>query len=217
MAGGNTITRVLEGIYRLAERPNHAVRWLREKSRGGGSPLQSGLPWIAWKAIDYLERCDFREKVVYEYGGGGSTIYFAQRGAKVITIETHPQWTELILDEVRKQKLEDKVTLVSFDIIDEDSKRQYLDHILTAGPWDIALIDGDDSAYSGRVKFPLTRMECVPNVLATMHPGCMVLVDDSWRSGYLSARQSFSAAKRIAFRGLGPHRPGVTQTDIYKF
>ncbi len=217
MAGGNTTTRILEGLYRLAERPDHATRWLRGKFAKGGTPLGSGLPWISWKALDYLDRLDLRGKVVYEYGGGGSTIYFARRGARVITNETSPDWTALIVEEAKRQQLDDRITVVTFEITDKASKNEYLDHIRTVGPWDLALIDGDDTSYSGRAKFPITRMECVPNVLSTLRPGGIVIVDDAWRPAYRSARDSFVSAKRMAFRGLGPHRPGVTQTDIYRF
>jgi hypothetical protein len=217
MAGGNTTTRILEGIFRLAERPDHATRWLRGKFEEGGSPLGSGLPWISWKAIDYLNKIDFRGKLVYEYGGGGSTIYFAKRGARVVTIETNSDWTTLIDDAVKRHKLQDLVTIETIDLVDGQSKQRYLDHILTVDPWDVVLIDGDDTDYSGRCPYPISRMECVPNVLKTVRPGCMAIVDDSWRPKYLSARESFASATRRAFRGLGPHRPGVTQTDIYSF
>jgi hypothetical protein len=217
MAEGTTTSRTIEGISRMIQRPHDAVRWIREKMVKGGSPLTNGLPWTSWKAIDYLARLDLRDKVVYEYGGGGSTIFFASRGARVITNETHAQWTSLVLDEAKRRGLADRITLATFEINTPESKAQYLDHIRTVGPWDIVLLDGYDTDFKGGAKVPITRMECVPAIKATARPGCIVLLDDSWRPTYASAPTLFAPAKRIIMRSLGPHRRGVTQTDVYTF
>lgn len=217
MAGGNTITRLSEGAFRLAERPDHAMRWLRATISKSGSPLESGLPWISWKAIDHLNSLDFRDKIVYEYGGGGSTIFFASRGARVITCETHGEWTQLILAEAQRRGLDDRISISTFAVDSAGSKAEYLRHIRTVGPWDIAVIDGYDTTNKGDATIPLTRMECVPAVKETARTGCIVLIDDAWRPQYTEAPKLLAPAARKVFRGLGPHRPGVTQTDIYTF
>lgn len=67
-------------------------------------PLSVGLPWIRLKAIRFLEHHLSGEMTVFEYGSGGSTIFFAQRCRRVISVEDDSEWAAAVrerLDELR--------------------------------------------------------------------------------------------------------------------
>ena len=49
-----------------------AIRWWRLRSPG--SPMTAGIPWIAFGAIDFLQRRDLSGARVFEWGSGGSTL-----------------------------------------------------------------------------------------------------------------------------------------------
>ena len=53
--------------HSLATRPKDVSRWL---TSWHVLAIRSGLPWLAWGAIDFLERFLTRSHSVFEYGTG---------------------------------------------------------------------------------------------------------------------------------------------------
>ena len=50
------------------------------------------LPWYTYPAIEYLSQFDYGEKTIFEFGCGYSSLFWAERAAKVISIEDNPEW-----------------------------------------------------------------------------------------------------------------------------
>jgi hypothetical protein len=50
------------------------------------------VPWFTYPAIDYLNQLDLRDKRVFEYGSGASTMYFAKRCREVVSVEEDIIW-----------------------------------------------------------------------------------------------------------------------------
>ncbi len=53
-------------------------------------------PWYTHPALDVIETWDLAGKVVLEWGGGYSTLWWASRAAHVFTIEGATEWGDLI-------------------------------------------------------------------------------------------------------------------------
>ncbi len=68
----------------------------RTSLRPGASPFESGLPWLTFRATAYLSARMKPGYKVFEYGGGGSTLFFLGRGCSVTTIEHDQGWFELL-------------------------------------------------------------------------------------------------------------------------
>ena len=56
--------------------------------------ISDRLAWINFPAIDFLNRVIKKDFRVFEYGGGGSTLFFLDRVEEVITVEHNPEWFE---------------------------------------------------------------------------------------------------------------------------
>ncbi|HSA34294.1 MAG TPA: SAM-dependent methyltransferase [bacterium] len=54
------------------------------------------LPWYTYPAIDYLNQMDLRNKRVFEYGCGFSTLFWASKAARVTSVENDADWYEKI-------------------------------------------------------------------------------------------------------------------------
>jgi hypothetical protein len=54
------------------------------------------LPWYTYPAIDFLRQLDFREKTVFEYGSGHSTLFWGTVAKKVVSVENDEAWHERI-------------------------------------------------------------------------------------------------------------------------
>jgi len=66
------------------------------------SPLDEGIPWITFEAIEFLKKSLRKDMSVFEYGSGGSTVFFAKRVKKIITVEHNPEWNQKVLDTTKK-------------------------------------------------------------------------------------------------------------------
>ncbi len=61
--------------------------WLR--ALRDGRPIDANgqpLPWLTYPCIDFLRSLDLRDKSVFEWGCGHSTLFFAERANRVVSI-----------------------------------------------------------------------------------------------------------------------------------
>jgi hypothetical protein len=63
---------------------------------GRNTPLADEVPWLTFAAIRRLKHILLPNMRVFEYGSGGSTLFFARRAASVVTIEHDPQWGQKV-------------------------------------------------------------------------------------------------------------------------
>ena len=106
----------------------------------GLDTLSVGYPWLTLGAIMALERILNKDQIVCEFGGGGSTIFFANRCQSVLTIETNQKWVDFISEEFKERKL-DNIAIItsrseeeSVSLID-GMKDEVLDVILVDSGW----------------------------------------------------------------------------------
>jgi hypothetical protein len=201
------------GLYMVAH-PRHAALWLRD-TLWRRTPLEMGLPWISWPCIDWLDQVDLAGKRIFEYGGGGSTLYFLRRGASVRTVENSEGWARRIQARVMEEGLHESRRF-DLELVEvpyhpgPDDRALSCAYVRALGgaPWDLVLVDGVEGSLN-------LRMECLQRAkeYVTLH-GC-VLLDDAWRQEYETAPSIMSGFRRQVFQGVGPSRPGVTRTDVY--
>src|SRR5215213_3851569 len=57
-------------------------RYGRFRSAGAGRSIDghgTPIPWYSYPAIEYLKQLDFRDRTVFEFGSGNSTLFWAAR------------------------------------------------------------------------------------------------------------------------------------------
>jgi hypothetical protein len=93
-----------EGLQKLwsgieAARPDWGrwrADWLASHAPGR-APLQAGIPWVTFPALDRLRHALPRAARVLEWGSGGSTLFFARRAASLVSIEHDGSWHERVV------------------------------------------------------------------------------------------------------------------------
>ena len=50
------------------------------------------IPWMTYPAVEYLNQLDFRDKRIFEYGSGNSSLYWRERAQHVTSIENNLEW-----------------------------------------------------------------------------------------------------------------------------
>lgn len=127
------------------------------------------LPWFSYPAIDYLVSTNLRNKTVFEYGSGNSTIFFHRKAKSIQSVEDDPKWYRKIVKECPSvQLVNDKDNYIraikgSFDIIIIDGSyrdmcaKEALKHLKRGG-----FIIADDTNIIPKVKKVLDKTSLLP-------------------------------------------------------
>jgi hypothetical protein len=68
-------------------------RWRRDLQEKHSS-VADEMMWVTYPAIRFLKKNLRREMAVFEYGGGGSSLFFANRVSELATVEHDKEWFE---------------------------------------------------------------------------------------------------------------------------
>jgi hypothetical protein len=156
------------------------------------------LPWYTYPAIAYLAARDFSGLSVFEFGSGGSTLWWAARARQVTAVEHHPAWVE----EMRPQ-LPENVTYIHRELVyGGDYCRTAADQ---GGPFDVIVVDGRD------------RVNCALHSLETLSERGVIIWDNSERSRYEPGYRHLAQAgfRRVDFEGHGPINATSWMTSIF--
>ena len=215
---GTTTDRILHAARAMLSRPRDATCWLGGRFVPRNAMAQR-LPWMSYAAIEYLKKHVEPGHRVFEWGGGGSTLFFLERGCHVTTAESSPEWAHKIFAQADVIGAADRLDLRTFDVAKKRNKivDDYIKTISDGGPWDIIVIDGEDTHYNKTDAYQLTRTQCARAIGDNIKEGGMVVLDDAWRPEYAGIAGFLDAKAHLRFESLGPDRLGVTRTDIFRF
>ena len=116
------------------------------------------IPWYTYPAIEYIKQLDFSDKTVFEFGSGNSTIFWAKRCRKAISIEDNMEWYD---------KMSPRLTAnVEYKLL--PGKQEYTDSINTYPEgFDIIIIDGNH------------RYDCAVEALKKLNSDGIIILDNS--------------------------------------
>ncbi|MBL0257980.1 MAG: hypothetical protein IPQ03_10865 [Bacteroidetes bacterium] len=66
-------------------------RWIIDQGSKRNS-VSREMVWLTYPVIDFLKNYLRKDMRVFEYGGGGSTLFFAKRVAELVTVEHDKDW-----------------------------------------------------------------------------------------------------------------------------
>ncbi len=123
------------------------------------------LPWLSIPFISFIQTKINHNLVVFEYGSGSSTLFFAERAKQVLTVEHDEEWLSNIGSKVPSN------ARIYFCPLDYNSKYcRYISKF--EKKFNLIIVDGRD------------RVNCIINSLSSLtSDGCIVL-DDSEREYY---------------------------------
>ncbi|MBX7093443.1 MAG: hypothetical protein K1X56_01895 [Flavobacteriales bacterium] len=202
-------------------------RW--KKSQVSNS-MKDEMPWISLRAVDFLEkniRSDFK---VFEYGGGGSTLYWSTRVAEVVTVEHDAEWFKHLETSMQSRKnvkwngcfvgpqtgdLSPNPDPADPDLFSSDdlaSKgKNYKDYVLTVDNYpneyfDVVLIDGR------------SRASCLKYAFPKLKRGGWLILDNAERIYYTDLNTEIVNQMEMVVGGMCPGLFSVdfSETRIYR-
>lgn len=218
--------RFILKIIRNSTQRKHLLAWMKS-SLQEDYLLRQKQPWLPFDVIDVLNFMDLDSKRVFEYGSGGSTLYWLDAGALCVSIEHDPSWFEIVKQHINFS-LQIDYRLVSpelrtqaekiFDpanpdvyISDDESFRDYTFQNYASQidefpdeHFDLILIDGR------------ARASCIKHSVTKIKVGGMIIVDNADRNYYFTQTSHYldNFTKR-EFLGIGPLNQYLWKTDIY--
>ncbi len=147
------------------------------------------LPWYTYPAIDLLKNRQFGDRIILEFGGGQSTLWWAARSKQVITFEENKEWFEKISCKAPPNA---EMHLVSMD--SRSVNYQQVVEILNSrktSKYDVIVIDG------------LFREEMTKVAREFLADNGVIICDNSEGYGFQEAFQG-SEFKRVDFFGYAP-------------
>lgn len=161
---------------------------------GKGQPV----PWYTYAAIAFLEARVPSDAQVFEYGSGHSTLWWAARAARVVSVESDAAWQAEMQPRLPAH--------CEYHLQPLDDQGSYPRAIGRAGgPFDIIVNDG------------WQRVACARELLAALTPRGVVVWDNSDRARYaegyaLLAEHGF---RRLDFHGVGPINTDAWCTSVF--
>jgi predicted O-methyltransferase YrrM len=207
---------------------NRPLAWYR--SVGRSDARTDRVPWITYGALDFIDSRLRPGMRVLEFGAGGSTLFFADRRADLVTIEHAPEWAEEVSEAVGERAdfvwelhLVEPVASEAngaLNTTDPDSfasthrgdeGKSFEDYVRTIdrypdAEFDLVLVDGR------------ARASCFKRALPKVRRGGFVVLDDSERPQYRDtmALPAEDEWRRRDFYGPGPYHEWFWQTSVWE-
>jgi hypothetical protein len=194
----------------LARHPGEARRlpqWFTQRSL---SPMAIRVPWWPYDAVTWMAGHLPPHARVFEYGGGGSTLWLADQGAAVLCVEHHEAWYRQLEQALRPAAtIRYRATLPTGSItsqVEPGFFDSYVDAICDEpdASFDLVIVDGR------------ARVECARRAMPKVKPGGLLLLDDTRRERYQPAIALLAGWDRYVFEGLKPGDVFPGQTSVWR-
>ncbi|HUJ08841.1 MAG TPA: hypothetical protein VL171_02350 [Verrucomicrobiae bacterium] len=212
-------------MLKSASQRKHILRWLR--SRSPNYVLDAKIPWLTFDAVDELRRRLPSHALVFEYGSGGSTLFWLKQGAHCTSVEHDEKWFAVL------QKRLGDCKRLDYRLIppDQETVGQRTD------PVDPQAYRSTDPAFADRTfknyvqqidEFPnehfdvvlvdgRARPSCLMHAAPKVKHGGLLILDNAERNDYTArTRPYLQDFVRKEFPGAGPTTRSMWRTDIYQ-
>lgn len=137
------------------------------------SELKILEPWYTNPAMDRIRQMDLSDKVIMEWGGGASTLWWAYKAIKVYSVDHNMEWFSKTEELLNMHSLQYKVIncYVPTHEGDQTEKRDWYVEINPSDKIDICIVDG------------VHRYECAEYAVKKLKPD--VLIIDNHQQDYV--------------------------------
>jgi hypothetical protein len=188
------------------------------------------LPWTNFPSIDLFKKILKPTDIVFEYGGGGSTLFFLDRVKKVVTVEHNIEWYDILKNNLtQEEQLKWEGNLItaepatesrqldmsnpndyssSGEIYRNETFKNYVTYIdrFEDEYFDLILVDGR------------ARPSCIKHSVNKVKKNGLLILDNADREYYLTQVESYLQNFILLQNDLAPipFVPHFVQTNIYK-
>ena len=156
------------------------------------------IPWMNYAVISFLDERLNKSLVMFEFGSGYSTLFFASRVKAITSVEYDLAWFEKM-----KGMCPENAKILFTPV---DNSGDYIRSVSsTQLNYDVIMIDGRD------------RVNCLKAGMKQLSERGVFILDDSHRKAYSEAFKSSveQGFRHIHFEGLKPTGHEIERTTIF--
>jgi hypothetical protein len=158
----------------------------------------NAIPWYSYPAIEYLKQLDFTNRDVFEFGSGQSTLFWAQRARRVVSVEDDEAWYGIVSAKLPP----------NCEMILEKDIAVYPTHLARyPDGFDVIVVDG---ASRGR-----TRNKCARAAIEHLRPGGLIILDNSDWLPMSAQLLRESGLIEVDMAGFGPLLDHTQTTSLF--
>jgi predicted O-methyltransferase YrrM len=176
-----------------------ATGWLQSRrARRSVDEEMRPIPWITYPAIDFLAERLRPDMTVFEFGSGGSTLWWAERVAHVTCVEHDPAWAAEVGATLPPN--------VDFHHVELEPGGRYSQAAAESGRrFDVVVVDGRD------------RVSCALASVGCLREGGVLIWDNSDRGRYRAGVRHLldGGFRQLKLRGLAPIDAVVAETSVF--
>jgi hypothetical protein len=226
----NVAKEIKKGNLSVLKTIRHYPAWKRSLAANRSTILDE-QPWVTFDATMLMENIVKEGFRVFEYGGGGSTLFFLKKKATVITVEHNRDWFNDLQQIIsRKYNTGWKGELITAEPVADSSQldisnpdhyysddigfrnaifKNYVSYIdqFPDHSFDIVMIDGR------------ARTSCIKHAAAKVKKGGWFILDNAERAYYTAKQQDLLTQKfQLILRNFGavPYSASFSATAIWK-
>lgn len=197
-----------------------AIRWTRSLLPGH-TPLSDGLPWITFRAIDWLDSYLTSSMRVFEYGAGGSTLFFAKKVDSVVSVEHDAGFFSIVQDILHRREIKNCQLMLKPPERCDDKSRDYASLQSKYKEWCFesyvkSIDDFPDNSFDLVLIDGRARVPCIRHALGKVKRGGAIMLDNSDRPAYVQAHTILGNLPHIHFPGLTPWNLKVSRTTVWR-
>jgi hypothetical protein len=210
----NNFTNLIKNQFNLYKKS-----WINS-SRNGLSIDENNIPipWYVFEAIEFLKNNLNKNHIIFEFGCGASTLFFASKVKKVVSLESNRRWFEIITSSLKNcgDFLLEKnyfsnsncEIFLAEDALNQDEYQNFAQNYSQKNniKFDFLIVDS------------LKRFECAKNSFEAIKAGGYLILDDSERSNYQKIfdflqKNNFSYQD---FIGIAPAQLKIKKTTFFR-
>jgi len=188
-------------------------RWIRSFNLSRDS-VRNGLPWLPFELIEWLDGYLKKERTVFEFGSGGSTIFMAQRVKSLTSVEHDRVWHGTVLAELKKRGLDNVKYLLREPVsARENPPEEYWDNYgndyagMSFAPYVTAIDEYPDHFFDLVLVDGRSRKFCLEHAITKTRPGGFIVMDNSSTQEYLEFYSPLEKFPRCDITGIAPFWP----------
>lgn len=167
-------------------------------------------PWWPYYATIWMTEQLSPGARVFEFGGGGSTLWLEDQGAEVVVVEHHGEWARQLVAALAPGTRVVERSTGAAGSVTSAVEPGFFDNYVAA------ISDEPDSSLDLVIVDGRARVECVRRAMPKVKPGGLLLLDDTGRTRYSSAVALLAGWEQRIFRGLKPGDHWPAETSVWR-
>jgi SAM-dependent methyltransferase len=185
----------------------------RQSRLGGATAIGDVRPWVTFAAIDFLKANVKKSHRIFEWGSGGSTIFFAERAAEVISIEHDSGWFAKVEESLRDRNRRNVQYRALPPVETGGRNAAYASGVSGFETFSFenyvrAIDDFDDGFFDFVIIDGRARMSCLEAALPKVAAGGWIVLDNANYDRYLPRLAELRAGPLKGWREVDLAGPG---------